>query len=77
MPYLVLTTFRPGLQKISLTRAIQAHAGLSLSAAKACTDRYLDGEEVVIEVPSRASAETLREAVLRVGAVAEIRETAG
>ncbi|MBI3974056.1 MAG: hypothetical protein HY332_22490 [Chloroflexi bacterium] len=76
MARVVLTTLRPGLQKIPLTNAIRTHAGLSLSEAKACTDRYLAGERVEIEVPDEAAAEALAREAVRVGAVAKVERAA-
>ena len=55
MPYVVITGWRIGLRKINVTRILQARAGLGLAAAKALTDRVLDGETVVVPLPSKSS----------------------
>ena len=63
--------WRPGLEKIAMTRALQSAADLGLAAAKACTDRVLAG--VVVEVPVRdeEAARALTQELQRLGAVAE------
>jgi ribosomal protein L7/L12 len=71
-----LTGWSTGLQKVSLTKLIQDHAGLSLSAAKRCTDDVLEGRPVSFALPSPEQAATLREALVRIGAHAEIRDAA-
>lgn len=76
MPYVALTDLKPGLRKVSLTKAIRKHAGLSLAQAKACTDRHLAGEQVVIALPTAAAARALAREAAEIGAVAEVSESA-
>ena len=45
--------------KVSLTKTLQAGAGLSLSQAKAMTDSVLEQKTVSVSLPSRAEAEAL------------------
>ncbi len=41
MTELHIVGWREGLQKISMTRLLKEQAGLRLSEAKSCTDRFL------------------------------------
>ena len=72
MPRVIITGWKPGLEKISLTKLLQAEAGLSLKAAKESVDRCLAGERVSIPMPSGEAAERLAQQASDLGAVVEI-----
>ena len=72
MAKVIVTGWHEGLQKISMTKAIQAHTLLSLSGAKSVTDRVLDGESVKLVVESIQEAEVLVNHLKAVGAEARI-----
>lgn len=58
-----LTGFVAGMQKIPLTRHLQAHFNLGLAAAKSITDAVLDGktyELQVLDVEAPSEADALR-----------------
>jgi ribosomal protein L7/L12 len=67
-----ITGYRPGLQKIGMTKAIRQHTGLGLKAAKDCTDALLAGQVVTVEVASPGIATTLIRELDELGASAEI-----
>jgi hypothetical protein len=52
----ILTRWRPGLLKISLNHLLREEAGHSLTVAKAAVDRFLKGESVTVDLPSREGA---------------------
>ena len=67
-----LTDWRPGLQKIPLTKLMQREAGLTLAPAHANTNRLLKREPVTVILPTEeAAARFVREADA-LGAVAEV-----
>jgi hypothetical protein len=72
MAAVVIRGWRPGLQKVSLTKLLQQRAGLRLSAAHDCTTRLLAGETVRLELPSLDEADQFVEALERLGAMAEV-----
>ena len=74
MPYVVLDGPKPGLQKVALTKLLREHAGLSLAEAKACTDRYLAGERIVLEMPTAVAAQALAHDAATIGASVDVRE---
>ena len=57
-----------------MTQALQAHADVGLAAAKAITDRVLEGQHVFVELSAREAAERLAAALETLGAVAAVRE---
>jgi hypothetical protein len=71
-----ITGWSAGLQKVSLTTLIQGHAGMSLSAAKRCTDDVLEGRLVLLALPSPERAAALCAALMNIGARAEVRDAA-
>ncbi len=72
MKVVVLDGWRPGLNKIALTKLIQQRAGLSLAAAKRQTDRLLEGEEAGILLPDSESAEDFVSELQQLGASAHV-----
>lgn len=70
----VLEDYRPGLLKISLTKAIRHATGRGLAEAKNCTDSLLAGEHVEISFANALDAEEFREEVESLGATTR-RET--
>ena len=69
-----ITGWKTGLQKVSLTTLLQNRAGLTLTAAKRCTDDVLDGRPVILTLPSRTDAAALCTALVEIGARAEVRD---
>ena len=67
-----LTEWKPHLQKVSLLRLIQQHAGLPLAEAKACVDRHLNGEVVTLHIKDFVTAELFIREASEIGAVARI-----
>jgi hypothetical protein len=59
-----------GAQKVSCTKALQAHCGLSLGDAKRATDALLRHEHPVVDLPSEGAARALIVALLGLGVVA-------
>lgn len=69
-----VTGWESGLKKVSLTRLLQSSVRLDLITAKSYTDRILEGETVVLELPDFAQATALAEALEALGAVARAME---
>jgi hypothetical protein len=72
MHRVVITGWREGLRKISLTHLIQARTGRRMAEAKRRTDDVLEGHPVVLEVPSEEAALSLVEELRQLGALAEV-----
>lgn len=72
MSKLKITGFRFGLQKIEMTKILQAKLSLPLDNAKYCTDKVLDGETVSFEIDDLAAAKELADAFDRIGAIVEL-----
>lgn len=68
MPQLRLIGWRPGLNKVGLTRVLQSELGLSLSQAKRATDQVLQGEAVSLPVSDRQTADRAAQRVTALGA---------
>ena len=56
----VMTGWAPGLNKVALTKALQAHCGLGLAEAKRMTDELLDGHSVSISVADSDGAALIK-----------------
>ena len=74
MPRLGIIGWQPGLKKISMTKLLREHLGLSLTEAKGATDKVLMGEAVWYFLEDPSKAEDLREALENIGAVVAITE---
>jgi ribosomal protein L7/L12 len=61
--------------KVGLTKLVRASTGFSLSEAKDCTDRLLEGAEVTIELPDCPAAEAFAAQAVELGLIIQ-RETA-
>lgn len=72
---IILTSWRPGLRKVSLARLFCEQAGMSLSQAKAAVDALIEGNAIAIPMHDRAAAEALLESAIELGAVGAIRAT--
>ena len=68
MPIVEISGWRTGFRKISCTELLRDRAELSLQAAKAVTDRILDGERVIIAVESLEVASQLARQLSAIGA---------
>jgi hypothetical protein len=73
---LVLGGWRPGLQKVALTKLLHARTGIPLSAAKRCVDDLLAGDEVRVPLFDPSSAKDIARAAASLGAIARIEEEA-
>lgn len=62
------------MRKVSHTNLLRVHAGMSLSEAKAATDRVLAGQEVVFPLASQTQAALAVAQFLEIGAHAAIAE---
>jgi hypothetical protein len=56
MTQVKLIGWRPGLNKVGLTKTLQAEFGLSLGDAKQATDKVLSGQAVTLPAPDRRTA---------------------
>jgi hypothetical protein len=68
----LLRDWRPGLQKIPLTRLMQREAGLTLAPAHANTNRLLERQPVIVTLPTDEAAKRFVREASALGAVAEI-----
>ena len=50
MAKVIITGWRPGFDKIRLTKLLHEHAQLRLSEAKRSTDRVLAGDTVILDI---------------------------
>ncbi len=66
--------WRPGLEKIGMTRLLREQAGLRLKEAKDCTDRVLEGETIVLPMSDASQAEKLANELNHIGAIVELRK---
>ena len=72
MAKVIITGWREGLLKISMTQIIQAHTSLGLRSAKSVTDRVMDRDAVELVVDSIQEAEILVDRLQAVGAEARV-----
>jgi 16S rRNA U1498 N3-methylase RsmE len=68
-----LNGWRPGLNKVALTKILQSHASLTLGEAKRSTDDLLAGKSVIVSVPDEETAERLIASATAIGASAVIQ----
>lgn len=54
---IILEGWKPGMLKISLTKAIRVATGMGLAEAKDCTDSVLAGKSVTLALPNAADAD--------------------
>lgn len=60
------------MKKVSMTKAIRQYCGLNLAAAKSRTDAVLDGRSVIVVVADAEDAESLKDELTSLGAIAEV-----
>jgi hypothetical protein len=72
MTSLTIHGWEPGFRKVSHTVLLQSQLGLSLSEAKAATDRVLLGESVSFELESEEVATLLAQKLVELGARVEL-----
>jgi ribosomal protein L7/L12 len=68
MSKVVLTGWKAGLKKVSLTTLLREQAALSLADAKHRVDALLTGDEVILEIAGLDKAEELLDAAKALGA---------
>lgn len=71
----VLSGWRPGMLKISLTKAIRKATGMDLASAKQCTDDVLARKPIALTFATQAEADTFLVEAKQLGAVVERRTT--
>ena len=69
----VLSGWKPGLPKISLTKAIQKATGMDLPNAKRCTDDVLARKPVVLTFSTPEKADEFQGEAEKLGAIVERR----
>ena len=74
MTQICISGWSPGLRKVSLTKLLQTHAGMSLGEAKAATDRVLVGQKMVFLSNSQVGPNTVVAQFIEMGARAAIVE---
>ena len=74
MPLIRITGWDPGLKKVSLTQLLRAYTDMSLSEAKAATDRILDGADFEFLVRTSADAIRVSAELRALGVRIEMRE---
>jgi hypothetical protein len=66
----ILEGWKPGMLKISLTKAIRAATGMGLAEAKDCTDSVLAEKSVTLAFPCAADADNFCYEAQRLGVLA-------
>ena len=74
MKTLHITGWRPGLDKVALTKTIRSHTGFGLAEAKRCTDDVVENKPVVFRGLRSSDADAFLTDVRSIGAVAEVSE---
>jgi hypothetical protein len=72
MPSVCIKGWKPGLQKVAMTKALQEHAGFELSAAKKVVDEVLCGKSIRVRCPSLDDAVRLNAFLSLIGADSEV-----
>lgn len=72
MPFVKITGWNTGFQKVKFTKALQSSAGLGLKQAKEVTDRVLAGSPQLLELPTESQAQQLAALLQECGASAEV-----
>ena len=71
-----ISGWKVGLQKVEMTKALKAQAGLSLVDAKKATDEVVKGGTVTVTVRTQQHAIALRDALIALGATAQVGQAA-
>jgi hypothetical protein len=74
MQTIELIRAEPGAKKVSCTKALQAHCGLGLAAAKAATDALLERRTPVIIISTEEAARKLILDLAQLGVLARFAE---
>jgi ribosomal protein L7/L12 len=74
MKTLQITGWKPGLDKIALTKIIRSHTGFGLAEAKRCTDDVLENKPVIFKGLKSSDADAFLADVQSIGAVASVSE---
>jgi len=64
-----LKEWQPGFNKVGLTKLVEAAVQLSLSEAKTCTDRLLEGAKVEVDLCDAQTAEAFAVEAAKLGAI--------
>lgn len=71
MSHVRFTGWKPGFDKVAMDKLLRRETTLGLAESKRCVDRILDGESVLISVPSSESAARLMAIARSLGALCE------
>jgi len=71
MPKVTVRRWNPGLKKVSLAKLLQEEAGLSLTSAKQCVDRLLEGQSITVETTAEQARQLARK-IDDLGAICEV-----
>ncbi len=69
MKQILLTGWKPGLNKVGLSKLLRDEAGMSLSGAKNAVDSILDDKPVTVQIDSKALAESILDQAIKLGAI--------
>ena len=75
MAFVRVTGWRPGLQKISMTKVYRRELGITLKPAKEMTDALLAGEVQEFEVIPVSRAEAIADELRQLGGVVDVLPT--
>lgn len=70
---MVVSDWKPGLDKIRLTKIIRLHTGLGLAESKRLTDEILEGKEVAFPDINSEAADHFINELKECGAITEAR----
>ena len=74
MNTIIISGWRTGLQKVSLTKIIRSYTGLGLAEGKQCTDDVVSGKSVRFENLESEAAKVFLIELEKIGAIATIEE---
>ena len=74
MKTIIIKGWKPGLNKVALTKVIRAYTGLGLAEGKSCADRILENRSVLFENLTAETAERFLNDIQEVGTVGEITD---
>jgi hypothetical protein len=72
MPKVILTGWKPGLRKVSLTELLQRHVNPSLVQAMGYVDRLLNGESITVDFSYGHDAADFAREATALGAICEV-----
>jgi ribosomal protein L7/L12 len=73
MPIVIFKGWNPGLNTIALIKQVRDHTRLGLKDAFDLVDRFVEGEQISIDLPTEEAAESLATAATSSGAIVAVR----